>query len=149
MFRRYNGKHAVARVVSALSVRARIGLAVAALASLSVAGLALSGPAGAASGWTVSGQIMCVDGLQVDGPWIATASGSGYAYISHNYGYSVSFQRTLPRQEAWTVHVGCGLNGNGSWKYTPDGIRTTTNSFQSWTCYTPDVQEHVDSCQPT
>jgi hypothetical protein len=126
-------------------------------ASVSVGGFAVFGamsttaasPAVAASGWTVSGQITCADELQVDGPWIATASGSGWAFITHNYGYAVSFQRTLPRQEAWTVHVGCGVNGNGSWKYTPDSIRTTTNSSQSWTCYTPDVQEHVDSCQPT
>jgi hypothetical protein len=128
-----------------------------AIASVVVGGCAAFGamsmtaasPAVAASGWTVSGQITCIDGLQVDGPWIATESGSGWAYIGHNFIDEVSFQRTLPRREAWTVHVGCGVNGNGSWTYTPDGIVTTTNSFQSWTCITPDAQEHTDSCEPS
>lgn len=53
MLHRYNGKHTVARAISALSVRVRIGIIVAILGGLSVAGLTLAGSASAVTGYHV------------------------------------------------------------------------------------------------
>ena len=53
MLHRYKGKHTVARAISALSVRVRIGIIVAILGGLSVAGLTLAGSASAVTGYHV------------------------------------------------------------------------------------------------
>lgn len=53
MLHRYKGKHTVARVISALSIRVRIGIIVAILGGLSVAGLTLASSASAVTGYHV------------------------------------------------------------------------------------------------
>lgn len=53
MLHRYKGKHTVARAISALSVRVRIGIIVAVLGGLSVAGLTLANSASAVTGYHV------------------------------------------------------------------------------------------------
>lgn len=74
MFHHYNAKHAVVRAVRALSVRARIGIIVAAFTSLSLAGLALSG---SASANTKSNWSAVVDSVEVgwtqDHAWLITS----------------------------------------------------------------------------
>ena len=98
---------------------------------------------------TVSGQVTCVDGLNVEGVWIAASGGSGYASWSPVSGapYAANFSRggvTVP----WTVHVGCGGSTN-SWRWHPDGNTTVTSANASWTCYEPDDGSPAYFCQHT
>jgi hypothetical protein len=123
---------------------ATLGLAAAVATAMSL----LAMPAANAS-TTVNGQVTCVDGLNVEGVWIAASGGSGYASWSPVSGapYAAGFSRagvTVP----WTVHVGCG-GSPSSWKWTPDGNTTVTSASASWTCYEPDDGSPAYFCQHT
>lgn len=120
--------------------------AIAITTALAAAGVTLAAPAAHAS-VTVSGQVMCVDELNVTGVWIAASGGSGWANWSSINGYTVNFNRPGV-SGSWTVHVGCG-GTRSNWLYTPDGNVTVTSSTASWTCYTPDIQAGADFCQHT
>lgn len=116
--------------------------AIAVLTALSAvvlsAGAIAVGASTASASTGISGQIQCVDELGIEGVWIqASNGGSGYASLQDINGYTKNFRYSLPRGGAWTVHVGCG-GSTSHWKYTPDGNTTTTRTYQSWLCVTPD-----------
>lgn len=123
-----------------LSRRLRVGSAVAGLAAASVVGvLAFGSSASAAYASTgISGQVQCVDEQTVEGVWIqASSGGSGFASLRNVNGYTKNFSYSLPHGGAWTVHVGCG-GSTSHWLYTPNGNSTTTATYKSWLCITPD-----------
>jgi hypothetical protein len=105
--------------------------------AISVAAISVgTPPADAAVG--ISGQVQCVDELSVEGVWIqANSGGSGFAALRNVNGYTKNFSFALPHGGAWTVHVGCG-GSPSAWRYTPNGKSTTTATYKSWLCITPD-----------
>ncbi len=116
----------------------RLIATVSTLAALGITGFMVSAQAASAS-TRISGQVVCEDGLSVEGIWIATSSGSGFAnWSSPGGGDYANFNYSLPRSEAWTVHVGCG-GSKSSWRYPTNGNTTTTRANQSWTCYSADI----------
>ena len=135
------------RSLIATTAIGRTATAAAALALVGGAGLFLTPSAQASI--TVSGYVMCVDELPVEGVWIQASGGSGWANWTPTSGanYNAHFSRGGV-SGSWTVHVGCG-GSPSKWKYSPDGNTTTTQSVASWTCYTPDTGRPVDFCQHT
>ncbi len=135
------------RIISRKPGAARAAALGLAATAVTVASLLAAPAAHAAT--TVSGQVTCVDGLNVEGVWIAASGGSGYANWTPVSGapYAANFNRggvTTP----WTVHVGCG-GSTSSWKWKPDGNTTVTSSTASWTCYEPDDGSPAYFCQHT
>src|SRR5689334_7295514 len=122
MLHRYHGKHAIARAVRALSVRARIGIAITTLAALSVTGLAMSGPASATALLRCNtwGPVITIKGVGVhegtfcgnvygSGNYVSSVSDSFTAYTTVcNWNITAEFFRDLP-------------NGGNAWTYTING----------------------------
>jgi hypothetical protein len=149
MFHRYNGKHAVVRVVQALSVRARIGIAIATLASLSVAGLALSGSASASAtkcnSWgpqvSVKGIGLTFDHycgtVQGGGDYVQFVTGSFMSYTGcvSNWNITAEFFADSNGGNHWvwtkngSVHSGCYDNGSDSLLINSYPIAPYKNGF--------------------
>jgi len=124
----------------------RTGILIAAGMLALVGGVVLAPSAEAST--TVSGYVTCVDELNVEGVWIQASGGSGFAsWSASGAGYYAYYSRG-GISGAWTVHVGCG-GSRSNWEYTPDGFQNVTQSFASWTCYTPDDGTSTYGCQLT
>ena len=116
----------------------RLLLATATIAALGLTA-ALAGAEVANASTGISGQVVCADGLPVEGVWIAASSGSGFAnWSGPSGGDYANFSYALPRSEAWTVHVGCG-GSRSDWRYPTNGDTNTKRTNQSWTCYPADI----------
>lgn len=116
---------------------------------LLIAGGAITMASPAQAAMTVSGTVQCLDGLPVEGVWIAASGGSGFASWTPQSGYpSVARFSRAGISGSWTVHVGCG-GSPSNWKYSPNGNSTTTSSVAYWSCYTPDMSRQVLFCQRT
>jgi hypothetical protein len=130
-----------------LAHKATRTVALTAAGILALAGSLVLAPAAEAS-TTVSGYVTCVDELNVEGVWIQASGGSGYAsWSTSGAGYNAHYSRA-GISGSWTVHVGCG-GSTSTWKYTPDGFQSVTQSVASWTCYTPDDGTSTYGCQLT
>jgi hypothetical protein len=104
--------------------------------------LAVTAPP-ASAGVTISGYVMCVDQLPVEGVWIvANSGGSGWAQGSFGSSYNARFSYTLPNGGSWTIHTGCGGSPQ-SWRYLANGNVSTSRTNQSWTCYTRDIASYA------
>ena len=129
-------KHALAHVVRALSVRARIGIAVATLACLSAAGFVLSSSASASTYWgkcnnwgpqvTVKGIGFAFDHycgtVQGGGDYVQWVTGSFMSYTGciSNWNITAEFfvDSNGGNHWVWTkngpIHSGCHVNGSDS-----------------------------------
>jgi hypothetical protein len=140
----FNPAEGIVRVVTAerplmKNLKRTVIAVVTSMSSIVLSVGAISVGASAAHASTgISGQVQCVDELAVEGVWIqASSGGSGFASLQNLNGYTKNFRYSLPHGGAWTVHVGCG-GGTSDWLYKPNGNSTTTATYKSWLCITPD-----------
>lgn len=104
-----------------------------ALATLAV--LIVAAGATATASATVSGQVTCASGENVEGVWIASAvGGSGWANWWSITGYTAGYSYGLGNTRQWTVHVGCGGSPQ-HWANALNGASWASGSYASWTCY--------------
>lgn len=86
-----------------------------------------------AGSFNVTGQVSCTSGRSVEGVWVQTASGSGFApWQGLGNGSTSDYWYTLPRTESFSLHVGCG-GTTASWAvatYSP----TVSAAHDSFNC---------------
>ena len=93
----------------------------------------------------MSGQVSCVSGNSVEGVWVQAADGAGWApWQGLGNGSTSNWWFTLPENEAWSLHVGCG-GSTSSWAvadYTP----WVTGSYNAFNCYDVAGQADYGTC---
>jgi hypothetical protein len=81
--------------------------------------------------FAVSGEVSCVSGNSVEGVWVQADDGAGWApWVGLGNGSTSTWSFTLPEEEAYSLHVGCG-GTTASWAvadYSP-AITTATSTF--------------------
>lgn len=82
---------------------------------------------------TIGGQLTCSSGKSIEGVWVSTTTGSGYAPWQ-GLGNNVSkYWYTLPTSEPYSVHVGCG-GTQADWGVACYGPQVT-NPADSFECF--------------
>jgi len=104
-----------------------------------------SSPGTAASGLQVGGLLSCTSGASVEGVWVQTAQGSGFAPWQGiaNSG-SVKYWYTLPTNEPYSLHVGCG-GSTSAWAVSAD-TPTVTGAANSFACDDVSGQAAYGTC---
>jgi hypothetical protein len=110
---------------------------------------AASAPASSAPDRTVSfkisGEVSCVSGNSVEGVWVQASDGAGWApWQGLGNGSTSTWWYTLPKDESYSLHVGCG-GTTSNWAvatYTP----TVTGSSNSFNCYDVAGQADYGTC---
>jgi hypothetical protein len=86
-----------------------------------------------------------VSGNSVEGVWVQASDGAGWApWQGLGNGSTSNWWYTLPENEAYSLHVGCG-GTPASWAvavYTP----TVTGSQNSFNCYDVAGQANYGTC---
>jgi hypothetical protein len=81
--------------------------------------------------FAVSGEVSCVSGNSVEGVWVQADDGAGWApWVGLGNGSTSTWSFTLPEEEAYSLHIGCG-GTTASWAvadYSP-AITTATSDF--------------------
>jgi hypothetical protein len=126
MFRRYNGRHVMIRAVRALSVRARIGIAISTLAGLSVAGPMFTSTA-SASTWLGGVDMQRACSVQ----WAAYGPTTAVVLDQHNaYSWRCRSNYTSYILGGVSVNQECVLQyGSGAYA----GLVSASNPY-SWYC---------------
>jgi hypothetical protein len=87
-------------------------------------------------GVVAAGTVECASGRDVEGVWIETRDGAGWAFPSSNPHQKniSSFKRPLPHPEIYGVHVGCGGSPD-NWASTNYSNSVSTGEFSDFICY--------------
>jgi hypothetical protein len=103
-------------------------------AAQSAAPVASAAPAASTASFKVTGQVSCLSGNSVEGVWVQTNNGSAYApWKGLGNGSTSDWWFTLPTQESYSLHVGCG-GSTASWAvatYSP----VVSGAHNSFNCY--------------
>jgi hypothetical protein len=90
-----------------------------------------TGTAPSSGSFAVSGEVSCVSGNSVEGVWVQADDGAGWApWVGLGNGSTSTWSFTLPEEEAYSLHIGCG-GTTASWAvadYSP-AITTATSDF--------------------
>ena len=93
----------------------------------------------------IGGQLTCSSGKSIEGVWVSTTNGSGYAPWQ-GLGNNVSkFWYTLPESEPYSVHVGCG-GTQQYWAVACYGPQVT-NPSDSFECFDVDGASGYETCK--
>lgn len=92
----------------------------------------------------IGGQLTCSSGKSIEGVWVSTTTGSGYAPWQ-GLGNNVSkYWYTLPESEPYSVHVGCG-GTQQYWAVACYGPQVT-NPTDSFECFDVDGASGYETC---
>jgi hypothetical protein len=93
----------------------------------------------------VTGQVSCESGKSVEGVWVQASDGPGYAsWKGLGNGSTSDWWFTLPKDESYSLHVGCG-GSTSSWAvatYSP----TVTGAQNSFNCYDVAGEANYGTC---
>jgi hypothetical protein len=93
----------------------------------------------------VTGQVSCESGKSVEGVWVQASDGHGYAsWKGLGNGSTSDWWFTLPKDESYSLHVGCG-GSTSSWAvstYSP----TVTGAQNSFNCYDVAGEANYGTC---
>jgi hypothetical protein len=93
----------------------------------------------------VTGQVSCESGNSVEGVWVQAGDGPGYAsWKGLGNGSTSDWWFTLPKDEPYSLHVGCG-GSTSSWAvatYSP----TVTGAQNSFNCYDVSGEANYGTC---
>jgi hypothetical protein len=95
--------------------------------------------------FAVSGTVSCVSGDSVEGVWVQADDGAGWApWVGLGNGSTSTWSFTLPEQESYSLHIGCG-GTTASWAvadYSP-AITAATSAFN---CVDVSTEANYGAC---
>jgi hypothetical protein len=93
----------------------------------------------------VTGQVSCLSGNPVEGVWVQADDGAGFAsWKGLGDGATADWWFTLPENEPYSLHVGCG-GSPSSWEVALDSP-TVTGAHNSFSCYDIEDEAQYGSC---
>ena len=96
---------------------------------------------------SIGGEVTCQSGKSVEGVWISTTNGSGYApwegvsVSGQAFGSTSKYWYTLPQNEAYSVHVGCG-GTQSAWAVQCYGPQVSDGTNNNFYCEDEDAPNH-------
>jgi serine/threonine protein kinase len=96
--------------------------------------------------FAISGYVSCISGNAVEGVYVAAGKGSGFSpWTGQGDGATATFTYTLPTQESYSLHVGCG-GSPSSWQVATYSV-TVSTAVNNFACDDVPGQSDYGTCQ--